>query len=145
MSRQHDLITQAMTISPQVQADRVNNLVVMFQILHGLPMRFADLAEFMKTTRNVTLARSTWHLLRSPEHQVVKLDLVTGIATYFGVDERFLAWEDAASSPDYVRLHLEIEAFRAAETADAMLTLLAAMPRHMHTAVFDEVQRRLTM
>jgi len=133
-----------MTITRQVQAERVNNLVVMSQIINGSAMRFADLADFMKSTRNVTMARSTWHLLRSAEHKVVKLDVLTGVASFFGVDERFLAWEVADSSPDYVRLLPEIESIRIAETTGAMLNLVATLPFHLHEEALVDIQRRLS-
>ncbi|MFJ6419275.1 hypothetical protein [Paeniglutamicibacter sp. NPDC091659] len=133
-----------MTITRQVQAERANNLVVMSQIVNGSPMRFADLADFMKSTRNVTMARSTWHLLRSAEHKVVKLDVLTGVASFFGVDERFLAWEVADSSPDYVRLLPEIESIRIDETTGAILNLVATLPFHLHEEALVDIQRRLS-
>ncbi len=143
MARQHDLITKQMTITNETQAERINNMVSMYEVVQHSPMKFPDLVAFMQDTRNVSISKSSWHLLRNPKHKVVKLDILTGVAAFFGEADKFLMLEEAQPSPRYQENLIRLQQQRVAKTIELLYQRVLKLPPELRGAALQGLELRL--
>lgn len=143
MARQLDIITQALTITKETQADRVNNLVAMSALNGGEPMKFSDLQEFL-LKRDVKMSKSSWHALRNIEYKVVKLEILSGVADFFGVDKNFLMHEETEEPEVYSRNLVELKKLRTDEAVEMFYRHASRFPRDMQDDVVHGLFRRLS-
>ncbi|WP_411734206.1 hypothetical protein [Paeniglutamicibacter sp.] len=141
MGRQLDIITQTLTITKETQAERVNNLVAMWALRSGSPLKIGDLQTFM-SQRKITISTSTWHALRNTAYKVVKLEILSGVADYFDIDKSFLMYEEAAVPEEYKQNLEKLEQNRVEEAVEAMHRHASRLPQDLrHVALCGLIYR----
>lgn len=101
MPRESDLIMVIITITGRAQADRLLNLLEMFEIENESgPLRFTVLADHL-AERGIKLGRSSWDTIKDPEYRYNRVRVLAAIALFFGEDQDFLIKEETQPSERY--------------------------------------------